>query len=64
METFDAMMGALGAKIKVSGARLWRLSEGIMESLNEGEGEALATDEKRVESEKREISEKDENGKG
>jgi hypothetical protein len=54
------MMGALGARIKALGARLWRLSEGMMESLSEGEGEVLAIDKKLIESEKRETSEKGE----
>jgi hypothetical protein len=52
------MMGALGARIKALGARLWRLSEGMMVSLNEGKGEMLATDKKLLESEKCETSEK------
>jgi hypothetical protein len=57
-ENCDAMMGTLGARIKALGVRLWRLSDGIMASLNEGESEVLANDKKFVESEKREISEK------
>jgi hypothetical protein len=36
----------------------------MMVSLSEGEGEVLVTDEKLVESEKREISEKGEKGEG